>query len=181
MSRRQRTISPLPARVAKGRIVQTMTRCGWLLVAVALLGTTAPPGAQGQVLTVTGIHNLTFGIVLPGVPRVISRTDPANAGQFNIFSDQQGNLLRMTFTLPMAMIGPAGAQIPLVFGAGDAGFSATQNINSQVAFDPRTAFTRALPNNGRCSVFLGGRANPATNQRAGGYAGTITLIVTVLQ
>ncbi|HXM38484.1 MAG TPA: DUF4402 domain-containing protein [Gemmatimonadales bacterium] len=148
---------------------------------MTLLCALTPSVGHGQVLTVTGAHNLTFGTVLPGVSSVISRTDPANAGRFNIFSDQQGNQIRMTFTLPAAMIGPAGAQMPLVFGAADAGFSATQNINGQVAFDPRTPFNQALPNNGRCSVFLGGRANPATNQRAGAYAGTITLTVTVLQ
>jgi hypothetical protein len=150
------------------------------LLAVGLLGAGGHVAAA-QILTVTGIRNLTFGVVLPGVPRVISRTDPLNSGQFNIFSDQQGNAIRMTFTLPAAMNGPAGAQIPLVFGAADAGFSATQNINNQIAFDPRAPFTRNLPNTGRCSVFLGGRANPAANQRAGSYSGTIILTVTVLQ
>jgi hypothetical protein len=152
-----------------------------LAVGAALLGAAVPAGAYGQTLTVTGAHNLTFGAVLPGVARVIARTDPANSGRFNITTDQNGNNMRLTLTLPAAMTGPAGAQMPLAFQSGDAGYSATQNIGSQVGFDPRVPFTAMIPNNGRASLFLGGRANPATNQRAGAYTATITLTVTVLQ
>jgi len=68
----------------------------------------------------------------------------------------------------------------LTFGASDAGYSQTQAIGSQVGFDPKQAFTATLSNNGRGSVFLGATANPATNQRAGGYTATIILTVTVL-
>jgi len=78
------------------------------------------------------------------------------------------------------MIGPGGALMPLSFRAGDAGYSQSQLIGSQVGFDPRQSFTATLSNNGRGSVFVGGRANPATNQRAGAYTATITLTVTVL-
>ena len=78
------------------------------------------------------------------------------------------------------MTGPSGALMPLSFGAGDAGYSQAQTIGSQVGFDPRQPFTATLSNNGRGSVFVGGRANPATNQRAGGYTATLTLNVTVL-
>ena len=153
-----------------------MKRESWIVLSAMLVG--VPLLAQGKPLTVTGIRGVTFGAVLPGVPRVILRTDPANSGQFDIKGPKASVLL--SFVLPLTMTGPAGAQMPLMFGASDAGYSQTQAIGSQVGFDPKQPFTAAVPNNGRASVFVGATANPATNQRAGAYTATIVLDVTVL-
>ena len=153
-----------------------MNRESLLAIGMALLG--APLVAQGKPLTVTGVRGVTFGAVLPGVPRVILRTDPANSGQFDI-RGPKGQIL-LTFVLPVSMTGPAGAVMPITFGASDAGFSATQSIGSQVGFDPKQPFTGTVPNNGRVSVFVGATVNAATNQRAGAYTATIILTVTVL-
>lgn len=136
---------------------------------------------QGQVrpLTVTGARDLNFGTVLPGMPRVVLRTDAANSGRFDIRGPNRGQLL-LAFVLPVAMTGPVGALMPISFGASDAGFSSTQAIGSQVGFDPKQPFTATLPISGRASVFVGATANPVTNQRAGPYTATLTLNVTVL-
>lgn len=149
----------------------------WIVISAMMVA--LPLQGQGRPLTVTGVRGVTFGAVLPGVPRVVLRTDPANSGQIDIRGPNRGNVL-LTFVLPVAMNGPAGALMPVTFGASDAGFSITQTIGSQVGFDPKQPFNGALPPNGRASVFLGATANPATNQRAGTYTGTITLNVTVL-
>jgi len=154
-----------------------MKRESFVLIGALLLG--APLVAQGHPLTVTGVRGLTYGTVLPGVARIILRTDPANSGQFDIRGPNRSQVL-LSFVLPAAMVGPSGALMPLSFGAGDAGYSQSQLIGSQVGFDPSQPFTATLSNNGRGSVFVGGRANPATNQRAGGYTATLTLNVTVL-
>jgi hypothetical protein len=158
-----------------------MKLLAWLVIGAPLLGASAPPilGAQGKPLTVTGVRGVTFGAVFPGVPRVISRTDPANSGQFDIKGPNRSNVL-LSFVLPLTMTGPAGAQMPLSFGSSDAGYSQSQAIGSQIGFDPKQPFTAALANNGRGSVFVGGTANPTANQRAGAYTATITLTVTVL-
>jgi hypothetical protein len=138
-----------------------------------------PLSAQGRPLTVTGARGLTFGAVLPGVPRVVLRIDPANSGQFDVRGPGRSSIL-LTFVLPVVMTGPVGAQMPITFGSSDAGYSATQSIGSQVGFDPKQPFTALLPNNGRASIFVGATVNSATNQRAGAYTGTIILNVTVL-
>ena len=153
-----------------------MKRESWIVIGALLLG--LPLQAQGKPLTVTGARGLTFGAVLPGVPRVVSRTDPANSGQFDIKGPK--GLVLLSFVLPGTMTGPAGALMPLSFGASDAGYSQSQAIGSQVGFDPKQTFTATIPNNGRASVFVGGTANPATNQRAGAYTATLILNVTVL-
>jgi hypothetical protein len=154
-----------------------MKRKRWIVIGAMLLG--VPLQAQARPLTVTGVRGVTFGAVLPGVPRVISRTDPANSGQYDIRGSNRRQVL-LSFVLPLSMTGPAGALMPLSFGASDAGYSQSQTIGSQVAFDPKQPFTATLSNNGRGSVFVGATANAATNQRAGAYTATLILNVTVL-
>jgi hypothetical protein len=150
-----------------------------LVVCTAGLGAAGPLAAQGRPLTVTAVRNLAFGAVLPGVPQVVPRTDPANSGQFDIKGPNRSQVL-LTFILPPTMTGPAGAQMPLAFGSSDAGYSQAQAIGSQVGFDPKQPFTAALSNTGSGSVFIGATAMPITSQRAGPYTATITLTVTVL-
>jgi hypothetical protein len=149
------------------------------LIGAVLLGAPAAPlGAQGKPLTVTGVRGLTFGTVLPGVPTVISRTDPVGSGQFDV-SGGKNLQIQLSFTLPSAMVGPAGATMPLVFGGSDAGYSSPETITSQVGFDPKQPFVTALDRNGRASVFIGATAQPAPSQRAGAYTATLTLTVVV--
>jgi hypothetical protein len=167
---------PLPA-LSQGDARTDMRQTRWIVIVALLLG--GPLCAQGRPLTVTGVRDVTFGVVLPGVPRVVLRSDPANSGQYDI-RGPKGSQVLLTFVLPVAMTEPGGALMPLTFGAGDAGYSQSQAIGSQVGFDPKQPFTATLSNNGRGSVFLGSTANPATNQRAGAYTATIILNVTVL-
>src|SRR5436309_10296316 len=110
-----------------------MKRTWWIVIGAMLLG--VPLVAQGKPLTVTGIRDVTFGAVLPGVPRVVLRTDPANSGQFDI-KGPKGNVL-LTLVFPLSMTGVARALMPLSFGAGDDGFSDSQAIGRQVGFDPK--------------------------------------------
>jgi hypothetical protein len=140
-----------------------------------VLGAALPLAAQQN--GVTGVRNLGFGIVFPGIAKVISRTDAVNSGRFDL-SGRKNGAVQLTFVLPVVMTGPLGATMPLVFGANDAGYSPTQSVgNETVTWDPRTPQTVTLPSTGRprASVFLGGMVNPAVNQRAGSYTGTVIL------
>ncbi|HYL22605.1 MAG TPA: hypothetical protein VEU74_12640 [Gemmatimonadales bacterium] len=130
-------------------------------------------------ITLTGVRGLTFGTVLPGVPAVVSRSNGTSSGQFDV-NGPHGSQALLTFTLPIVMTGPAAATLPLLFGGSDAGYSQTQSIASQIAFDPKQPFTITFSQQGRGSVFLGGTAQPAPTQRAGSYSATITLTVVSL-
>lgn len=156
-----------------------MKLSSWLVVGATLASVAAPLGAQGKSLTVTGVRALTFGAVLPGVPLVVTRTDPANSGEFEIRGVKDAQV-QLSFALPSVMNGPAGAQMPIAFGSSDAGYSQSQAIGSQVGFDPKQPFVATLSRNGRGSVFIGATANPLANQRAGAYTATLTLTVTAL-
>jgi hypothetical protein len=175
MARRQGMQLPLPAP-SQAAPHSLMKLTGWL--AFGALCFNVRLAAQGKPITVTGTRGVTFGAVLPGLPRVVLRTDPANSGQFDI-KGPKGQVL-LSFVLPLAMTGPAGALMPLTFGASDAGFSQSQTIGSQIGFDPKQPFTATLSGSGRGSVYLGATANPASNQRAGSYTASIVLTVTVL-
>jgi uncharacterized protein DUF4402 len=165
---------PLPAQSQIGHSF-TMSYRPLFPLFFALASATSLAG-QGKPIQVQGTRGLTFGAVLPGVPRAISRTDPANSGQFDIVGQKNAGI-QLTFTLPSVMTGPAGATMPLLFGGSDAGYSPPSAIGSQVAFDPRQPFATALDNNGRVSVYIGATAQPAPTQQAGSYTATLTLNV----
>jgi hypothetical protein len=139
-------------------------------------GTAMAAQGGGRPLRVDGIRVLNFGTVLPGVAGVVSRLDPVNSGQFDLRGEKFAQV-ELTFMLPVQMTGPAGAVLPLVFGASDAGFSEAQAITSQVGFDPTQPFLARLSQNGRGSVFLGATVSPLPGQRAGSYTATVTLTV----
>jgi hypothetical protein len=165
--------NPLPAQSQAAPEPRSPMRAALTFLSL-LFAAALPVAAQNSV---TGIRNLVFGTVFPGVSKVVLRTDAVNSGQFNLRGRRNGIVL-LTFTLPASMLGPLGATLPLAFGANDAGFSPTQAVGNQtVSWDPRTPRNVTLSNTnpGRGSVFLGGRANPAVNQRAGNYTGTVTL------
>jgi hypothetical protein len=135
-----------------------------------------PAAAQGRKIRVDGVRALAFGTLLAGAPTTIVRTDPSRSGQFDITA-QNGDLVILSFSLPASMSGPAGASLPLSFSGADGGFSRAQSISDQVAFDPRQSYVATMNPQGRASVFLGGTATPAFNQRPGAYSATITLTV----
>lgn len=149
---------------------------GRLLLVPLLLAIAAPLSAQ-RPIQVEGIKNLAFGLLLAGTPTSVPRTDPVRAGQINVTAQPKSPII-IQISLPASMSGPAGATLPLSFGANDAGYSALGSIASQVAFDPRaSAVVLTNTSNGRGTIYLGGTASPAFNQQPGNYTGVITITV----
>lgn len=141
-----------------------------------LAGIAAPLQAQ---LTVTGLRNLNFGVVIQGVASSVAPNDPVKSGEFQ-FIASIGNRIRIAFTLPSQLNGPAGATMPIAFGATDAIATGTAASSVPVTFDPRTPRTFTLVTSNRILVFIGGRVTPAVNQQTGNYTNTITMTITIL-
>ena len=115
---------------------------GVVLLALLLCGEAA--AAQGRPLRARGRQDLTFGQLLGGLPSTVLPTDPLNAGQIEVSSERLTEVL-ISFLLPPALIGPAGAAIPLAFGPGSAGYSIQRLIDNQIAFDPAVPILVTLP------------------------------------
>ena len=144
--------------------------CG---LAVALLpGSRAE--AQGRPLTATGDQQLNFGTVFAGVQQVVSRTDAANAGRFEV-RGRVNSEVSITLTLPPALTASGGRTIPLVFGPNDGGRNNQNNATTAQVFDPRVPLITTLGTPGRLFVFLGGTISPPLTASAGDYLATITL------
>ncbi len=147
------------------------------LVAACALLTAAPPAAAQ--ITVSGIRNLAFGPVIRGVATHVFPNDAVKSGQFQ-FVTAIGNRVRVQFTLPNRLNGPAGARMPISFSTTDAIAVGSAPSSIPVTFNPNTAQTFNIVTSTTINVFIGATATPAAAQALGAYANTITLTVTVL-
>ena len=148
------------------RVRRTMFAAVLLLLPVA--------GARAQ-YTVTQVQPLAFGYLTQGITEVVPYTDTFRRGVIAI--DGGGNAF-VRLILPTSLTSTqGGTAIPLQFLTGDV---ASQESGKKVqAFDP-AASTRVNHNKGTALLFVGGRAVPAANQRAGVYSATMTIIVSLI-
>ncbi len=147
----------------------------------ALLLTFLFSGLLSQVLhsqiTVTGLRDLRFGTLFPGIPERVLPTDGARAGRFRIRGPRNMEIV-MTFTLPAVMVEPGSATMPLSYAANDAIYEPRGGgAPAPVAFDPTVPFINQVPIIGRARVFLGATATPSFSQTAGDYTAAVVLTV----
>lgn len=126
-------------------------------------------------LQVYPFADLSFGVVLPGVPTVISVRNSARAGKFEI-SGPIGAAVRVELVLPSALQTTHGASMALTFNAGD-GLALASAPSSGSLFDPNLPYITTLNDRGLLQVRLGGTVSPGLPQPGGNYTATITLVV----
>jgi hypothetical protein len=149
--------------------------------ALLVLAVSLASGAElrAQVLAATGVRNLSFGDVLPGVPTTVQPTDPVRSGQFDIVGPS-GAAIEISFFLPATLDGPGSAKMPVAFGATSAGYAAGGSIGSQAPFDPRVPFRVNLSALGRGSGFIGGALAPSSTQAPGPYRASLNITVALV-
>jgi hypothetical protein len=150
-------------------------RLSSLAAGCVLLATATPAAAQ---VTVSGIRNLTFGSVVRGVAVHVLPSDAVKSGEFQ-FVPATGSKVRLQFTLPAQLNGPAGATLPISFGASDAIATGNAANSNTVTFNPNTALSLTSVPSTAILVFIGGTVSPTANQEVGAYSNTITLTVTL--
>jgi hypothetical protein len=134
--------------------------------------------ATAQVQTpinVSATRGLDFGNVFPGVAKSIAVTD-ATSGEFSM-TGQTSAGANMTFVLP-ANLTSGGNNLPI--GTWSGYWNQANNATAGgTAFTP-SAGTSPLTfsGTGNAWVFLGATVNPAANQAAGSYTGSIQMTVT---
>jgi hypothetical protein len=141
-----------------------------LLAAGALAGALPARRASAQ-YAVAPVQQLAFGYLTQGLTEVVPYTDTFRRGVVNV--DGTGQVY-IRLVLPTALTSFDGATIPLQFLAGD--MAAQEAGRAPSAFDPAGS-TRVNLSKGTATLFVGGRAVPAPDQRAGVYSATMTIIV----
>ena len=147
------------------------------LAFAALVGSAAPCSAQ---LLVQGIRDLDFGPVIQGIATSVPPTDPIRSGQFYFRTPGLGTRIRIQFTLPTRLNGPAGARLPISFGANDAMARGTAPASAPAFFNPNGAVVYQMVTSPDANVWIGGRVTPAANQAVGSYTNTIVIPFTIL-
>src|SRR5216110_2159896 len=153
------------------------------LVLALVAGTTVrAQGVNGSItatasvqspIAVAGAQNLAFGNVFPGVAKTVAYSDATNAGRFDV-TGQASTPVTYSFTLP-ATLGSAGNTMPIVSYTG---VHAQNNAQTGgTAFSPVAGATPTLNASGALWVWVGAQVQPATNQAAGVYTGSITMTV----
>lgn len=141
------------------------------LVASSLaIGALASQPALAQ-YTITPVQPLAFGYLTQGLTEVVPYTDTFRRGLVTVDGTGQAWI---RLSLPTTLTSPQGASIPLQFLTGDVASQEAGKPPS--AFDP-TGSTRVNLSKGTASLFIGGRALPAANQRAGLYSATMVVII----
>ena len=115
----------------------------WTVTALSLLLVAMPRRGQAQVSAVA-IRDLNFGIVIRGVPNSISPADPVKSGQFYFSTPGIGSRVRIQFTLPTQLNGPAGATLPISFGTTDAWLRGTAGSSAFVTLNPNTTDRKSV-------------------------------------
>ena len=143
---------------------------------VLLPALAAAPSAAAQV-SITGIRDLTFGPVIVGIPSSVGPSHPTKSGQFRITAPLSSKV-QVRFTLPDALAGPGGAQLPISFGSNDAMAIGSAPGSTPITFNPKATRNPQFQPSTAYDVFIGGTVTPAGNQQPGSYAATITLTIT---
>ncbi len=145
------------------------------MTALALLTLTESSAAQN----VTVVNNLLFGNIIPGIPKIIDKTEAGSAAEYYI-SGVAGSEVSIEFSLPTYM-NDAGANMQMVFAETDCALDTTA-VPDQSAplfddLDPWHPLVYRLGSNGM-TIWLGGMTIPRIIQTPGDYSGVIVVTVT---
>lgn len=145
--------------------------------AVANAAAQGPPGGgpgdpPGISLSLHRLSDLEFGTVTAGRERAIAPSDP-DAAHFELRG------LRMVHVLIQWDLPPTLAGIPLTFGPNSAAWAPTSSTGQQTLFDPNHDLRVRIPPSGAIFIWLGGLAQPSSQQTSGGFSENISLTITL--
>jgi len=154
-----------------------------IVAALALTGTALQAQTNNASITATasvqtpinvlGAQALGFGNVFPGVNKTVAATDLTNGGRFDV-TGQASSPVTLSFTLPATLSSGANT-MPIVNYTGVHALLNTQA--GGIVFTPSAGATPTLSGTGALFVWVGAQVQPATNQAAGVYTGSITMTV----
>lgn len=146
-----------------------------VVVAAGLIGILAGSlAAQTTPTAVIGIQGLTFGTLTAGLAEPVRLNDAWRRGEVRLEGER---VLDVSLILPVSMIAPGGASIPLQFVNGDASVTVVGSNQTNV-FDPNVGAKVTLKKTATAALlYVGGTALPAVTQAAGNYTATIVIML----
>jgi hypothetical protein len=163
--------------------MRSMSKITLVVAALVLTGTALQAQTNNASITATasvqtpinvvGAQSLNFGNVFPGVNKTIAATDLTNGGRFDV-TGQASTPVVLSFTLPGTLSSGANT-MPIVSYTGVTADNATQT--GGLAFTPASGASAMLSATGALFVWVGAQVQPATNQAAGVYTGSISMTV----
>src|SRR5262245_43266475 len=160
-----------------------ITKLSLVVAALALTGTALQAQTNNASITATasvqtpinvvGAQSLNFGNVFPGVNKTVAATDLTNGGRFDV-TGQANTPVTLSFTLPATLSSGANT-MPIVSYTGVHAQNSAQTGGT--AFAPASGANPTLNGSGALWVWVGAQVQPATNQAAGVYTGSITMTV----
>ena len=128
--------------------------------------------------TATGINDLTFGNVLPGVAKTISKRTAGAAAEYSV-TGNAGDPVLIDFTLPTHMTSGAN-NLLITFGSTDCAIDSSdpgdQSSPAWDDLDPRNTLSATLGSGG-LTIWLGAKVQPSALQPSGNYSAEIILTV----
>lgn len=146
----------------------------------------------GSAVVVNGPQPLNFANIVPGTNASVTVIEGSPSGEGSIGSTTEGRYtidgsanatLSLAFTIPAALDRDGGAEtLPISFDNADYGYHSGA-LTAAANFNPDATVTTPLEitinaTADQILVQLGGQVQPANDQVAGTYAGTVTLTVT---
>jgi hypothetical protein len=145
-----------------------------ILVGVGICLVAGPIAAQN----ITVNNNLSFGDVLPGIPKTIDKANAGSAAEFHV-AGTAGSELTIDFALPTYM-NMSGWNMQLIFNESDCAMDSSstpdQSNPGYDDIDPWHTVTYGLGLNG-LTIWLGGTVVPKLQQANGSYSAQIVLTV----
>lgn len=147
-----------------------------VIISVVILSVGASVDATAQNITIN--NNLSFGNIVSGIPKTVSRHDAGAAAEYHV-SGIAGNEVNIEFTLPTYM-NSGGSHMQLVFKETDCAMDSStvpdQGNPGHDNQDPWHPITYRLGANG-LTIWLGGMVIPGLVQKPGSYNAPIVLTV----
>ncbi len=148
----------------------------YLLLLTLLMITVGRMPCEAQ--SATGINDLTFGNVLPGVAKVISKRTAGAAAEYSV-TGNAGDQVLIDFALP-THLKDNGNTLLIIFSATDCAVDSSDPGDQSSPVwddeDPRNTITATLGSGG-LTIWLGARTQPSGLQTAGNYTAEIILTV----
>lgn len=124
-----------------------------------------------QPITITKNNDLLFGNVFPGVNSTVPVT--GSAAKFTLAGQASANV-DLSFTLPTNLTN-GGNNLPIATWTGYYNTAASPSAGGTAFTPSASATSSAFSGGGALFVYVGATVQPAGNQAAGTYSGTLTL------